>query len=252
MQSCGVSVAVAACAAARSLGSAPSAAAAAGSDEGKKMAEGKASETEEDFPTLTAPERDTLLGLDRSEPDPLLPLGALTYRKLTNLFTFCVYMCVCGGAVLSCCLLASRSSLFGFQKLREDGVRTKALLMKVETLKVDFESLHTIQTSPTQSNTFNTPHWGLLALVGASKGGRGRPTGDPPAPAAKRLTASIGYLDLTSPGNVTHPPGKQPTQAPEAARSTPGALYDPRTHKWTPPPPSPTTTQHRHGFVQHF
>ncbi|CAB1413344.1 unnamed protein product [Pleuronectes platessa] len=81
MQSCGVSLAAAACAAARSLGSASS-----GGDEGKKMAAGKASETEEDFPTLTAPERDSLAGID--------------------------------------------SSLFGFQKLHEDGARTKALLMK--------------------------------------------------------------------------------------------------------------------------
>uniref|UniRef100_A0A8C6K6E9 [histone H3]-trimethyl-L-lysine(27) demethylase n=1 Tax=Nothobranchius furzeri TaxID=105023 RepID=A0A8C6K6E9_NOTFU len=81
MQSCGVSLAAAACAAARSLGSASS-----GGDEGKKMAAGKASETEEDFPTLTAQERDTLAGID--------------------------------------------SSLFGFQKLHEDGARTKALLMK--------------------------------------------------------------------------------------------------------------------------
>ncbi|XP_049425580.1 lysine-specific demethylase 6A-like isoform X1 [Epinephelus fuscoguttatus] len=81
MQSCGVSLAVAACAAARSLGSASSS-----GDEGKKMAAGKASETEEDFPTLTAQERDSLAGID--------------------------------------------SSLFGFQKLHEDGARTKALLMK--------------------------------------------------------------------------------------------------------------------------
>ncbi|XP_038139196.1 lysine-specific demethylase 6A-like isoform X2 [Cyprinodon tularosa] len=81
MQSCGVSLAAAACAAARSLGSASSA-----GDEGKKMAAGKATETEEDFPTLTAQERETLVGID--------------------------------------------SSLFGFQKLHEDGARTKALLMK--------------------------------------------------------------------------------------------------------------------------
>ncbi|KAG7502530.1 histone demethylase UTY-like isoform X2 [Solea senegalensis] len=82
MQSCGVSLAVAACAAARSLGSASS----SSGDEGKKMAAGKASETEEDFPTLTAQERDSLVAID--------------------------------------------SSLFGFQKLHEDGARTKALLMK--------------------------------------------------------------------------------------------------------------------------
>lgn len=86
MQSCGVSLAAAACAAARSLGSASS----CGGDEGKKMAAGKASETEEDFPTLTAQERDSLVGID--------------------------------------------SSLFGFQKLHEDGARTKALLTKVAIL----------------------------------------------------------------------------------------------------------------------
>uniref|UniRef100_A0A4W5M1Q0 Uncharacterized protein n=1 Tax=Hucho hucho TaxID=62062 RepID=A0A4W5M1Q0_9TELE len=85
MQSCGVSLAVAACAAARSLGSA------SGGDEEKKMAAGKASETEEDFPTLTAQERDSLVGID--------------------------------------------SSLFGFQRLHEDGARTKALLLKVAVTK---------------------------------------------------------------------------------------------------------------------
>uniref|UniRef100_A0A3B4BCG0 [histone H3]-trimethyl-L-lysine(27) demethylase n=1 Tax=Periophthalmus magnuspinnatus TaxID=409849 RepID=A0A3B4BCG0_9GOBI len=56
------------------------------SDEENKMAAGKASEAEEDFPTLTAQERDTLAGID--------------------------------------------SSLFGFQKLHEDGARNKALLIK--------------------------------------------------------------------------------------------------------------------------
>uniref|UniRef100_A0AAY4CPD5 [histone H3]-trimethyl-L-lysine(27) demethylase n=1 Tax=Denticeps clupeoides TaxID=299321 RepID=A0AAY4CPD5_9TELE len=78
MKSCRVSLAAAACAAARSLGAA--------GDEEKKMAAGKASETEEDFPRLTAQERDGLAGID--------------------------------------------SSLFGFQRLHEDGARTKALLLK--------------------------------------------------------------------------------------------------------------------------
>ncbi|XP_030641677.1 lysine-specific demethylase 6A isoform X2 [Chanos chanos] len=78
MKSCGVSLAAAACVAARSLGAA--------GDEGKKMAAGKASETEEDFAKLTAQERDSLVGID--------------------------------------------SSLFGFQRLHEDGARTKALLLK--------------------------------------------------------------------------------------------------------------------------
>ncbi|KAK6485472.1 lysine-specific demethylase 6A isoform X1 [Huso huso] len=56
MKSCGVSLAAAACAAALSLGSA--------GDEEKKMAAGKASETEEDFPRLTAQERDSLAEID--------------------------------------------------------------------------------------------------------------------------------------------------------------------------------------------
>ncbi|KAJ8407299.1 hypothetical protein AAFF_G00278730 [Aldrovandia affinis] len=56
MKSCGVSLATAACAAARSLGAA--------GDEEKKMAAGKASETEEDFPRLTTQERDSLAGID--------------------------------------------------------------------------------------------------------------------------------------------------------------------------------------------
>ncbi|KAF7711314.1 lysine (K)-specific demethylase 6A, like isoform X1 [Silurus meridionalis] len=58
MQSCRVSLAVAACAAARSLGAA--------GDEEKKMAAGKANETEEDFPRLTAQERASLAGIDSS------------------------------------------------------------------------------------------------------------------------------------------------------------------------------------------
>ncbi|KAI1899634.1 hypothetical protein AGOR_G00063800 [Albula goreensis] len=78
MKSCGVSLATAACVAARSLGAA--------GDEEKKMAAGKASETEEDFPRLTAQERDSLVEID--------------------------------------------SRLFGFQRLHEDGARTKALLLK--------------------------------------------------------------------------------------------------------------------------
>ncbi|XP_035378842.1 lysine-specific demethylase 6A isoform X5 [Electrophorus electricus] len=78
MKSCGVPLAAAACAAGPSLG--------AVGDEEKKMAARKASEAEEDFPKLTAPERDRLVGID--------------------------------------------SSLFGFQRLHEDGARTKALLLK--------------------------------------------------------------------------------------------------------------------------
>ncbi|KAF7663507.1 hypothetical protein LDENG_00209040 [Lucifuga dentata] len=78
MKSCGVSLTPAASAAARGLGAA--------GDEEKKMASGKANEIEEDFPKLTAQERDSLAEID--------------------------------------------SSLFGFQRLHEDGARTKALLLK--------------------------------------------------------------------------------------------------------------------------
>ncbi len=58
MKSCGVSVAAVARAAA--------------GDEGKKMAAGKASETEEDFPKLTPQEREHLASIDRSVKAPLL------------------------------------------------------------------------------------------------------------------------------------------------------------------------------------
>ena len=59
MRSCGVSLSAAASAAARSLG------AAAAGDEEKKMASGKANEPEEDFPKLTAQERESLAAIDR-------------------------------------------------------------------------------------------------------------------------------------------------------------------------------------------
>ncbi|KAM9343519.1 lysine-specific demethylase 6A isoform 2-T2 [Pholidichthys leucotaenia] len=58
MKSCGVSLTAAASAAARSLG-------VAGNDE-EKMASGKATEIEEDFPKLTAQERESLAGIDSS------------------------------------------------------------------------------------------------------------------------------------------------------------------------------------------
>ncbi|KAK6292507.1 hypothetical protein J4Q44_G00370910 [Coregonus suidteri] len=78
MKSCGVSLNVAASATARSLSAA--------GDEENKMAAGNANEIEEDFPKLTAQERESLFEID--------------------------------------------SSLFGFQRLHEDGARTKALLLK--------------------------------------------------------------------------------------------------------------------------
>ncbi|XP_047456769.1 lysine-specific demethylase 6A isoform X3 [Mugil cephalus] len=58
MKSCGVSLTAAASAAARSLG-------VAGNDE-EKMASGKATEIEEDFPKLTAQEKESLAGIDSS------------------------------------------------------------------------------------------------------------------------------------------------------------------------------------------
>ena len=57
MKSCGVSLTAAASAAARSLG-------VAGTDE-EKMASAKATEIEEDFPKLTAQEKESLVGIDR-------------------------------------------------------------------------------------------------------------------------------------------------------------------------------------------
>lgn len=59
MKSCGVSLTAAASAAAQSLG-------VAGND-GEKMASGKATEIEEDFPKLTAQEKESLAGIDRLE-----------------------------------------------------------------------------------------------------------------------------------------------------------------------------------------
>ncbi|XP_077436663.1 lysine-specific demethylase 6A isoform X2 [Vanacampus margaritifer] len=63
MKSCGVSL-VAVAAAASSSAAARSLSAAANDEE--KMASAKASETEEDFPTLTTQEKDSLLGIDSS------------------------------------------------------------------------------------------------------------------------------------------------------------------------------------------
>lgn len=57
MKSCGVSLTAAASAAARSLG-------VAGNDE-EKMASGTATDIEEDFPKLTAQEKESLVGTDR-------------------------------------------------------------------------------------------------------------------------------------------------------------------------------------------
>lgn len=59
MKSCGVSLTAAASAAARSLG-------VAGNDE-EKMASGTATDIEEDFPKLTAQEKESLVGTDRSD-----------------------------------------------------------------------------------------------------------------------------------------------------------------------------------------
>lgn len=74
MQSCRVSLAVAACAAVRRFG--------ATGDEEKKMAAGKASENEEDFPRLTAQERDSLAGIDRLETPSNRSLKLLVSAKI--------------------------------------------------------------------------------------------------------------------------------------------------------------------------
>lgn len=74
MQSCRVSLSIATRAAARSLG--------ASGDEEKKMAAGKASETEEDFPMLTAQERDGLAGVDRLETLSKQPSKLLMSAKM--------------------------------------------------------------------------------------------------------------------------------------------------------------------------
>ncbi|XP_077584160.1 lysine-specific demethylase 6A isoform X3 [Stigmatopora nigra] len=64
MKSCGVSLAAAAATAASSSAATRSPSAAANDEE--KMASAKASETEEDFPTLTSQEKERLLGIDSS------------------------------------------------------------------------------------------------------------------------------------------------------------------------------------------
>lgn len=105
----------------------------AAGDEEKKMAAGKASETEEDFPTLTAQERDSLVGIDRSESKPCTHLWCFLNILYTRLpFLYVISICTPVQVILNrlCCLLAC-SSLFGFQRLHEDGARTKALLLKV-------------------------------------------------------------------------------------------------------------------------
>lgn len=72
MKSCGVSLTAAASAAARSLG-------VAGNDE-EKMASGTATEIEEDFPKLTAQEKESLVGTDRL---------ALMLREQSHPLPFC-------------------------------------------------------------------------------------------------------------------------------------------------------------------
>lgn len=75
MKSCGVSLTAAASAAARSLG-------VAGNDE-EKMASGTATEIEEDFPKLTAQEKQSLLGTDRLD-DMLCELSRALLFRITH------------------------------------------------------------------------------------------------------------------------------------------------------------------------
>lgn len=81
MKSCGVSLTAAASAAARSLG-------VAGNDE-EKMASGTATEIEEDFPKLTAQEKQSLLGTDRLD-DMLCELSRALLFHITH-FSCLVY-----------------------------------------------------------------------------------------------------------------------------------------------------------------
>ena len=90
MQSC----AAASLAAAAACAAAPRsrvAASASGGDEEEKMAAGKASETEEDFPTLTAPERERLAGMDRSRRQHH-PLTLPYTVEKTNVSLFFLYL----------------------------------------------------------------------------------------------------------------------------------------------------------------
>lgn len=66
---------------------------------------------------------------------PCTHIDAQFEIKLFSLLAYRKYMWAALQVILSrlCCLLAC-SSLFGFQKLHEDGARTKALLMKVANL----------------------------------------------------------------------------------------------------------------------
>lgn len=115
MQSCGVSLAVAACAAARSLGSA------SGGDEEKKMAAGKANEIELDFPKLTAQERDSLVEIDRLANEQCicflcLRFCVLSFRTLKSFKT--TYMSQVIRNRLCCPLLAVHYLDFrGFMKM---------------------------------------------------------------------------------------------------------------------------------------
>uniref|UniRef100_A0A3B4BBL4 [histone H3]-trimethyl-L-lysine(27) demethylase n=1 Tax=Periophthalmus magnuspinnatus TaxID=409849 RepID=A0A3B4BBL4_9GOBI len=131
------------------------------SDEENKMAAGKASEAEEDFPTLTAQERDTLAGID--------------------------------------------SSLFGFQKLHEDGARNKALLIKVaHSTDASSTSSSPLQPNSTNNNTVNSNHL---------------PTSPTPSSSSSSATSSstiTATKDATKP-NISHKNGDEVMKSPLAS-----------------------------------
>lgn len=83
MKSCGVSLPVAASAAARSIG-------VAGNDD-EKMASAKATEIEKDFPKLTAQEKDCLTGIDRLEVSALVSVVSLARLRDSWLFSSVKY-----------------------------------------------------------------------------------------------------------------------------------------------------------------
>lgn len=126
MKSCGVSLTAAASAAARSLG-------VAGNDE-EKMASGTATEIEEDFPKLTAQEKQSLLGADRLVimlREFSIPLDFFLHNTFSTLVRGSEYDRLQVLVNRLCFLSSTCSSLFGFQRLQEDGAITKALLLKV-------------------------------------------------------------------------------------------------------------------------
>lgn len=104
------------------------------------MAAGKASEPEEDSPRLSAQESDALARVDRSEPT----LNGARERLGVFRGVGCVFGSELIPSPVCVCLCLVRSSLFGYQRLHEDGASMKALLIKVKTRVEINASQHTL------------------------------------------------------------------------------------------------------------